>query len=50
MAIIKKNTNKCWQRCGEKGALIRCWWKCKLLTATMETVWRFLKRLKRELP
>ena len=26
MAIIKKSQdNKCWQGCGEKGALIPCW-------------------------
>ena len=32
MAIIKKNTNdKYWQRCGEKGTLVHCWWECKLV-------------------
>ena len=28
MAIIKKTRdNKCWQGCGEKGALVYCWWE-----------------------
>jgi hypothetical protein len=32
MATSKiKNNNKCWQGCGEKEALIYCWWECKLV-------------------
>ena len=27
--IIKKATNKCWQECGKKGAILFYWWKCK---------------------
>ena len=32
MAIIEELTdNKCWIRCREKGTLLRCWQKCKLV-------------------
>ena len=38
------------QRCGEKGTLLHCWWECKLVHPLQRTVWRFLKKLKIELP
>ena len=51
MAIIKKSTNiKCWRECGEKGTLLQCLWECKLIPTQWRTVWRFLKKVKIELP
>ena len=51
MAIIKKSTNsKCWREYGEKGTLLHYWWECKLVQPLWKTVWRFLRKLKIELP
>ena len=29
---------------------MHCWWECKLVQPLWKTVWRFLKKLKLELP
>ena len=51
MAMIRKSTNsKYWRGCGEKRTLLHYWWECKLIQSLWRTVWRFLKKLKTELP
>ena len=48
--INNSGNNRCWQGCGERGSLLHCWWECKLVQPLWKTVWRFLKKLKIELP
>ena len=50
MLFKKFTNNKCWRECGETGTLLHCWWECKLVQPLWRTVWRFLKKLKIELP
>ena len=38
------------QRCRERGFILHCWWECKLVQLVWKTVWKFLKKLKIELP
>ena len=45
--------DKRWQvlaRTGERGTLVHCWWECKLVQPLWKILWRFLKKLKTELP
>ena len=49
-AIRKLESSKCWWGCKEFGALVHCWWECKLVWPLWKTVWRFLEKLKMELP
>ena len=49
MPIINKST-KCWWRCGEKGTLVHCWWECRLVQPLWKAVWRYVKKLKMDLP
>jgi len=48
--IQKTNHNQCWQGCGERGTLLHCWWECKFVQALWKAMWRFLKKLKTEIP
>ena len=35
---------------GETGTFLHCWWECKFVEPLWRTVWRFLKKLKIDLP
>ena len=51
MAIINKSTNnKHWQGYGERETLLHCWWECRLVQLLWKAVWKYLKKLKMELP
>ena len=48
--MSKSGDYRCWRGCGETGTLLHCWWECKLMQPLWKTVWRFLKKLKIDLP
>ena len=51
MASIRKTKNhKCWWGCRERGTLLHCWWECRLVQPLWKAIWRFLKKLKIEIP
>ena len=48
--INNSGNNRGWRGCGERGYFLHYWWECKLVQPLWKTVWRFLKKLKLELP
>ena len=48
--INNSGNNRCWRGCREKGSLLHCWQECKLVQPLCKTAWKFLKKLKTELP
>ena len=51
MAIFGKSTNnKWWRGCEENSTLLHRWCGCKLVQPLWKTVWRYLRKLNRELP
>ena len=42
--------NICWRGCRENRTLLHCWWESKLVQPLWKTVWRYLRKLKVELP
>ena len=48
--INNSGNNRCWQGCRERESLLHCWWEFKLVQPVWKTVWKFLRKLKLELP
>lgn len=49
-AKINRRNNRCWWGCRERWTLLHCCWECKLVQPLWRRVWKFLKKLKLELP
>ena len=43
--LLSKRSNRCWW--GETGRLVHCRWECKLGQSPCKTVWKFLKKFKK---
>jgi hypothetical protein len=48
--IENSGDSRCWQRCGERGPLLHCWWDFKLVQPLWQSVWWFLRKLEIVLP
>ena len=50
LPLQKQQTTSTEQGYGERGTFVHCWWACKLVQPLWKTIWKFLKKLKTELP
>ena len=50
VCINNSTNNKYWQRREERGTLLHCWWECGRVQPMQKAVWRYLKKLKMDLP
>ena len=48
--VIIEMMSKATRGCGERGTLLHCWWKGKLVQPLWRIIWRLLQKLKLELP
>ena len=47
MAIVNRSTNKkCWRGCGERRALLHCWWECRLVQPLWKAVYGDTSKIK----
>lgn len=48
--VNMSGNNKCWESYGKRRTLLHCWWEFRPIQPLWKTRWRFLKKLKIELP